>query len=171
MKTKFILFLIGVLCLAASPYGFGGGDVVINLDVTRSLDFTSDQSSFQLTFDNYRQGAVTNEVSVNYTFSGNSVTRMTDLVSARVDQDLPGINFQAQMGAFSKKSGDAVLVPSRSGFATLGTLDTGLANKVIQSGSGLIVDGTASITYRAAAAQNLSAGQHTVVIIVTFADN
>jgi hypothetical protein len=96
---------------------------------------------------------------------------MTDLVMARVDQDLPGIVFQAQMGPYAKKSGDASLTPSGPGYVNLTTVDKGLADKAVDSGGGTTIDGTTSITYRASASEDLRAGQQMATILVTFADN
>jgi hypothetical protein len=158
--------------LAGNSFVFGDGkDVVLDINVTRSINFTSDKSSFNLNFQNFQKGSITDTATVVYTLSGNSVTRMQDLILARVDQELPGIALQAQMGSYSKKSGDASLMPSKSGYVNLTTVDTGLADKIIDSNGGTTIDGTTSITYRASASEDLRAGQQMVTILVTFADN
>lgn len=165
-----LVFLLGLF--PAVPFSYGEGvDIVLHINAERSLNFTSDQLSFNFTFPDFRNGSVTNTAQATYTFSANDAGRMQNLVLARVDQELTGVRFEAQMGPFTKTSGNAHLVPSHSGFVSLTTADTGLADKVIDEGDGLVLDGTASITYRAVATQDLTAGQRYAVITVSFVDN
>lgn len=164
----FLLFFLAV----PGFFSYGEGvSVVLHIDAERSLNFTSDQLSFNFTFPDFQKGSATNTAQATYTFSANDAGRMQSLVLARVDQDLPGIRFEAQMGSFSKTSGTAHLVSANPGFVPLTTSDIGLADKVIDEGDGRILDGTAPITYRAVATEDLTAGQHFAVITVSFVDN
>ncbi len=171
-KRSVILAFLLISFLSGITMSYGEGiSVVLHIDAERSLNFTSDQLSFNFIFPDFQTGSVTNAAQATYAFSANDAGRMQNLVLARVDQELPGIRFEAQMGTFNKLSGNAHLVPIDPGFVPLTTSDTGLADKVIDEGDGRILDGTAPITYRAVATQDLTAGQQFAVITVSFVDN
>lgn len=171
------LRLFSGMCLFAALFCCGrllfaeGVNVVLHINAERSISFTADQSSLNLTFLSFRKGATTDTAQVTYTLSGNDVNRMQDLILVRMDAEIPGINLQVQAGPYSKRAGNASLVPSKSGFVNLSTTDTGLANKTIDGSDGKILDGTLTMSYRAELTEDQTAGQRIVIVTVSFVDN
>ncbi len=169
-RGAFLFLLIGGLFFQPKVEA-EGTDILLHVNSQRFLNFTSDQSSLYFTFPNFRNGSVTNEVLVNYTLSGNDVSRMQDLLLARLDLEEAGLEFQARMSGYSKTGGNATLTSKGSDFIKLTTQDTGLADKTINAEDGKILEGTASVIYRVVLRADQAAGQHYAVIVVTFADN
>ena len=147
-------------------YAQEGGGVPLQIDTQTAIVFTADQSSFTLSFSDFKQGAHTNTAEVTYTIQANDVTRADDVVMARLESLFPNIGFRGQFGSYVDQGGNATLVASQSGFVTLNTTDVGLARK---NGEGKMLDGTFVITYQAEALQDQPAGEELRALTVTFA--
>ena len=143
-----------------------GTNVPLEIFSQPAIDFTSDQSSFALGFSDFKKGAATNAVDVTYSIMANDVVKTDDVVLARLDDLFPNIDFRARFGAYTERGGDATLVASQSGFATVGTADISLAKK---EGSGKMLDGTFVISYQAQALEDQPAGEEVRTLTVTFA--
>lgn len=162
-----ILTLTFVLLWDTSGYSQG---IPISLQIVSqpSLVFMTDQSSFTLFFSNFTSGSVTNIMDVNYNIMANDVTRINDVVLARLDAVFPDIALEAQFGSYVKRGGNAHLTASSPGPVTVTTQDVGLAHKVVEEGDGKLLDGTLTIRYQARALQNLAAGQYFGTLTVSF---
>lgn len=158
-----------VLFWASSLYA-QSREVQLQIESQTAIDFTTDQSSFSLSFTAVTSGSGTNTVDVTYTIMANDVVRVDDVVLARLDDLFPDIHFQGKFGSYSKKGGNASLVASQAGFVTITTSDTSLVDKVVDDGDGKLIDGSFIITYQAKAIQDLAAGEHVRTLTVTFAD-
>ena len=157
-----VLFWSGCTALYAQGQGV---NVPLEISAQTAIVFMADQSSFTLSFTDFKRGARTNTVDVTYTVQANDVTRADDVVIARLDSLFPNIGFQGQFGSYVEKGGNATLTPSQSGFVTLGTSDVGLAKK----SGGKMLDGTFIVTYQAEALEDQAAGEELRTLIVTFA--
>lgn len=146
-------------------------DVLLQIEIQPALNYGSDHSTLDLIFPDFTNGAVTNTISVNYSLMANDVGRTQGVISGHLEQLLPGIDFQANVGSYSKLSGNASLVPAASGFVVVTTEETGFADKVVDEGDGKLVDGTLMITYRAVITGDQPAGQQTGMFTVSFVDN
>ncbi len=82
-----------------------------------------------------------------------------------------GIAIEGRMSQFSNIAGTAHLVSNSSDYATLSTVDVGVADKVIDVGEGRVIDGTLALSYRARALRDLTAGNRETTLIVSFANN
>ena len=142
--------------------------IIFEIDSSSAINFSSNPPSFTLTFPDFRTGARTNRVDVIYSVVANDVVRANDVVFAKLDDLFPNISLQARLGTYTKRSGNASLVAVSPGWVTVTTQDTGLANKVTDSGDGKMVDGTFGIGYQAEAIQDLVSGQHYQTLTVTF---
>ncbi len=166
--------LIGALFLSlwlGGSWGYSQG-TPIQLEVLSDpfIDFTSNRSSFTLNFSKFTRGVTTNTTDVTYTIKANNVVRTEGVVLAKLDDLFPNIALQAQLDSYTKNGGDAHLVATSNGFISVTTQEAGLANKVVDEGSGKILDGTFMIHYQAKALEDLAAGEHIRTLTVIFAD-
>ena len=140
MDTRsFILIgfvFIFALLLGGSNLYPQGTSVQLQINSQPAIDFTADQTSFTLTFSDFKKGSTTNTVDVTYSIMANDVVRLDGVILGKLDDLFPSIDFQVDFGSYTKKGGNAHLVESASGFVTMTTSDTPLANKVIENGGG-----------------------------------
>lgn len=170
MKMAGILAVILFLFPLLNPSTLAE-DVLLQIEIQPALNYGSDHSTLDLIFPDFTNGAVTNAISVNYSLMANDVGRTQGVISGHLEQLIPGIDFQANVGSYSKQSGNASLVPASAGFVVVTTDETGLADKVVDEGDGKLVDGTLTITYRAVITGDQPAGQQTGMYTVSFVDN
>lgn len=174
MRAKLIWAFLAV-CLAIFPTGLSAdgdsAELLFHLNSQSSISFTSSQTSFQLTLPGYRNGLVSDAADVEYQVMANAVGRIEDLVLIRLLSPMDGIALESRMSQFSKISGTARLVSNSSDYTVLTTVDSGVADKVIDEGEGHIIDGSLILSYRARALRDLAAGNHQATLIVSFADN
>ena len=156
----------------AVPFAAGQScDVVVHCQSQSSISFNANQSSFQLTLPDYRQGTTSDAVEISYSLLANDVGRLEDLVVVRLMTEFDGIALEGRMGHFTAHGGTAHLTASSSDFKALSTADLGLANKGADSGNGRMIDGDLTLLYRAKALKDLEAGRHDNTLIVSFVDN
>jgi hypothetical protein len=151
----------------------------LRISVTECLIFESDESVFTLNFKDFVRGAKTKTSTGRYKLIANNVHRTQDVVMARFEP-IAGfgpkkgvkdeIALEADFRKFHKVFGNAVLIESNSGFISLGEREIGLADKVVQSGRGKLINGVFQIRYRATALRDLEAGNRTGRLILTFMD-
>jgi len=134
-----------------------------------TISFTASQSTISLSFSDFKPGTISNMEQITYTITGNAVSKTQDIILVRMDDTFNGIEVQSEMGGYSTVAGNAHLESSNAGYVTISTVDTGIANKVTDSGDGLLLDGNFPISYRANITQTQPAGQQTRTVIVTFA--
>ena len=161
--------------IAATPLvgeaGPTGQNIQIQVQAPQAISFTADQSSFTLTFSDFVDGAVSDIGSVTYSIQANDVQRTQSVVLGRLDSLFSGIVLEGDFQTYTKNAGNASLVQSQSGFLAINTTDVGLADKVIDAGSGRNMNGTFTIGYRARATQDLEAGNQVQMLTITFVDN
>jgi len=154
-----------------SSWGYSQGtEVQLEILSEPSINFTADLSSFTLNFSGFERGATTNTADMTCTIKANNVVRTEGVVLAKLDDLFPNIALQAQLDSYTKNGGDAHLVATSNGFVSVTTQEVGLADKVVDEGSGKILDGTFVIHYQAKALEDQAAGEHIRTLTVIFAD-
>lgn len=147
-----------------------GHNVPLEILSQSSIEFTADRSSFTLAFSDFKKDSTTNQEDVTYSVKANEVVRTDDVAVARLDDLFPNIAFQAQFVSYTKRGGNAQLVAAQPGWISITVQDTGIADKVRETGTGKLVDGTFVVRYQAQAIEDQAAGEHIRTLTVTFAD-
>jgi hypothetical protein len=143
----------------------------VTASVPSTLSIAADTSNFTLTFSDFVSGAETNVQPVVYTVRGNNVTKTTGVVAGQLSDLFTGMDLQAKVGPYTKTSGNASLLASSGNFTSiLATSAVGLADRVLDSGSGKSINGKLPIDYKAVATQDLDAGDQTKTLTVSFID-
>ncbi|MBU3759226.1 MAG: hypothetical protein FGM27_04775 [Candidatus Omnitrophica bacterium] len=143
----------------------------VTLSVPTKLELTADAANFTLTFADFAKSSETDSKTVVYGLKGNNVTRLTSVLTGQLAALFPNIDFQADVGAFTKVSGNATIVEAGAGFRTIGAAaPLGLANKQVDSGTGKMVNGNLPITYKAVALNDLETGTFTQTLTISFID-
>ena len=167
---KNIKLILSIVFLSFSSFFFmspGEASISLNITAVQSGSFTATNSNFTLTFPDYLSGTVSNTFFVTYTVSANNVTRVSSVITGSLSGLYTGINLQASFGAYTQTGGNATLTASPTGFVTIGTANTGFANKV---GSGKILSGSFPVTYRAVATADLTPQTISKTLTITFFD-
>ena len=166
MKTK-IKFLCGMvmvmivgLCVAPAVQAADFVTQGVTLDVPAVLSIEASVADISLDFADYTSGSASSTQDVTYTVSCNNMLQSDGSVAlkAKLDGLFTDIDFKADPGTYSKTGGDTELVEATSGYITIGTTDTTLANKGNSTGDGKVLNGSMSVTYMATATADLAAG-------------
>ena len=143
----------------------------VTITVPTKLEIKANTANFTLTFADFAKSSETDSKTVVYGLKGNNVTRLTSVLTGQLAALFPNIDFQADVGAFTKVSGNATIVEAGAGFRTIGAAaPLGLANKQVDSGTGKMVNGTLPITYKAVALNDLETGTFTQTLTISFID-
>ncbi len=160
-----LLRLLPILFMCAGVNVYAEEIVQLEIISQTAGSFTANQSSFTLTFPDFKKNAVTNSVSVGYSIQGNEVLRTDDVVMARLDASFDNIAFEALFASYTANGGDATLAASQSDFIAVGTNEVGIVRKE----GGQMLDGSFVVTYRAQALEDQPAGEEVRTLTVTFA--
>lgn len=168
---KISILIFGAVCvLMPGLYAQETASHQVTINVPNINEISSTLDSFTLSFGDYIAGSQTNTQEVTYTIRSNNLERNTGIVQAHVSTNLEGITLQADVGAFSKKGGNASLVEAGSGYIPLGNGWVNLCNRQIDSGTGKIASGTLPVTYKAVALEDLARQDVTVQVDVVLVD-
>ncbi|MCA9395952.1 MAG: hypothetical protein KC649_02175 [Candidatus Omnitrophica bacterium] len=134
------------------------------------MRITSDRSQFDLRFQDFAAGSVSNEQSVAYDILSNTMVKNKNIVTVQVAQILEGVEFQVRYAGYQKKAGDAVLVSGdQSGWIPITQEGaTGIVNKQRENGRGQLVAGSLIMAYRALAVKSLPPTETIRELLVTF---
>ncbi|MFA6600732.1 MAG: hypothetical protein WC352_00290 [Candidatus Omnitrophota bacterium] len=174
-KLNFALIVIicGVLALSGPSMLFAADFKTVGHSVTVSvldtLTFTADTTDITLSFPTYVAGTESSTKTVIYTAESNNM-RQADgqpAINVNLDALYTGLDLKAQVGTYTKTSGNASLIASSAGYVTIGTTNTGVAKKTASTGDGKQLKGTIPITYKAVATADLSTANQTHLLFVT----
>lgn len=162
------------LIFACAPHSFAGSQSVnhvVTVSVPTILEFSADTTNFTLTFSDYLQNSETDTKTVIYSVKANNMTKTTGVMNAKLDGLFTDVDLKADTGAYTKASGNASLIESASGFATiLAASAVNLANRVTDSGNGKTLRGTIPVTYKAVATNDLQSGNLSQTLTVSLLD-
>ena len=144
---------------------------VVTVNVPDVLTLTSDTPNIVLNFDTWTLGSETNVVPVVYTFEANNMTQAADapVVNVNLDNPFDRVDLQAKVGSVNRVSGNAGIQAISSDFVTIGTSNTSLANKTVDSGTdGKMFKGNVGISYKGVATGDVPSGAQIHNLYVTF---
>ena len=166
MKTTstllYALSILMIIGLCAAP-GVSAADYVtqgVSVNVSSELSIAASASDISLNFADYASGTNSSTQDITYTVSCNNMIQGDGSLAlkAKLDSLYTNIDFKADPGTYTKSGGNTELVEASSGFITVGTTDTALANKGNSTGDGKVLDGTIAVTYMATATDDLASG-------------
>lgn len=179
MKTTHLKGL-GILVLAASMglsgIAFAATDSHVHnvtLSVPSQLFIASATNDYTLGFNSgHSNGSISDTLVVTYNVGSNTMSQADGAaaVSAQLDSVFADIDFQAQVGTYTKNSGNTELVAASGSYVTIGSTATTLMNKANSTGDGKVLDGSIPVTYRAVATSDLASGDRTQQLTVTLTD-
>jgi len=175
INQKKIFSVIAIaLMVAFVPKAFAGSVSVnhtVSLAVPTTLAFSANETNFTLTFADYIATSETDTKSVTYTVKANNMTKTAGVVTAKLDALYDNIDFKADVGSYTKTSGNGSLKETAAGFTTITAASAvNLADRQTDSGNGKTVRGTLPITYKATAKEDLSAQTLTGVLTISLID-
>ena len=177
MKTILALAVSAVLGIV-NPYTVLAADFVtqqhgVTVDVPEVLSIAGDVTNFTLSFSGYvSANSETNTKTVTYTVQSNNM-RQADgatAINANLDALLPySMDFLADVGAYTKTSGNTGLAESAAGFVKLVAANTAIAKKAnTTSGSdGKLLNGQIPITYKIKANGEVPTGSYGNQLFIT----
>lgn len=139
------------------------------VSVPDSLSITADTTDITLTFTTYNTGSETNQKTVQYTVVANNMRQADGQAAINVNLDslFNLVDLKAKVGTYTKVAGNTSLAAANADFVTIGTSNTGVANKASSTGDGMILNGTIPITYKGVAKADLPTGNETHLMFVT----
>jgi len=181
IPMKRILHLSACLTLAlfvglsgmsvASAAEFETTSHVVTVSVPQVLSISADTSAIALTFSDFSTGSETDQQTVVYTVSSNNMGQAdgATAINANLDFLYDRIDFQAQVGAYTKVSGNTELAPAQAGFVSIGTSNVAIANKANSTlgSDGRILNGSIPVTYKAVATDDVISGDQIHSLFVT----
>lgn len=182
--SKFMRFALVLAMLAVVlPGSAWAANVVNDVDtvtvaVQPTISISDATGNFSLTFTDTAPNALTNNFqTVGYVVQANTMpnSALTGALSARISALLDGINLLALTDRVFNNAGsasNAVLTESPGGTVTVGTSPVPLMDKPASTGSsGMILSGTAFVSWRAQATRDLtSTDGGSVMLTVTLKD-
>ena len=148
------------VCVTPAVYAADFVTQGITLDVPAVLSIEASTADISLTFADYKSGSNSSTQDVTYTVSCNNMLQADGnlALKGKLDGLFTDIDFKADPGAYNKLGGNTELVEVASGYITVDTTDTTLANKGNSTGDGKVLNGTIPVTYQATATADLAAG-------------
>jgi hypothetical protein len=174
-KCLNVAIIAAVFSMMSTPAALAVDFVTLShtttIAVPETISITSDVGNFTLTMPSNASGAVSNTQAVVYTVKANKMRQADGApgINANLDFAYDRINFQAQVGLYTKVGGNTELVaaPVVGGWHTIGTSNVAIANKTASVAPGDILDGTIPVTYRAVATANMPSGNQVHILFVT----
>ncbi len=160
-----------------SPYAALAADFVtkqhgVTVSVPEILSITGDVTNFTLSFTGYaKTGDESDTKTVTYTVQSNNM-RQADgaaAVNANLDVLFDSMDFLADVGTYTKTSGNTELAESASGFVKIGATNTAIAKKAntIAGSDGKLLNGQIPITYKVKATGDVPTGSYSKQLFVT----
>ena len=167
-----VAVLIGVSNPLAGIAAEETTESTVTVSVPEVLSISSDASSFTLPFQEFPKAGIESWAqTVTYTVQSNNMQQADGAVALRAHLDFPydRIDLKAQVGTYSKTSGNTELVAANSDFVAIGTSNVTLANKgnTAEGSDGKLLDGTIPVTYKAVATDDVPSGDQIHILDVT----
>lgn len=176
LKKLTVVVLTVFIGLGTATMGFAADWVTTNHAVTvqipEVLSISADASSFTLPFQDYiTTGEESWAQTVIYTVQSNNMRQAdaSPAINANLDFAYDRLELKAEVGAFSKTSGNTEIAAQAAGFVTVGTNNVTLAKKTGSTigGDGKLLNGSIPITYKAVATDNVPSGDQTHTLYIT----
>lgn len=149
--------------------------VILSVNAPPILSIEDDTGPFTLTFTSFLKGSQSDTRVVNYRVRANNMTSGTfpGAVSARLSEPFDNADLEASPESYQNLGSPnfATLSRSQSGFQTISTTGTPLADK--QPGQGtedMCLDGQLTVAWRSTLTQDAPAGSQNRSLIVTLRD-
>ena len=147
----------------------------VTMDVNAVLSISDTVGNFTLTFSDYVSGTDSSTQVVNYLVKANNVAlaATTGIVSAKISALIQGIDLKGDVGTITNDGtdGNILLTESASGFTTMTTSATNMADKGVTSGDqGGVLRGTVPITWKGTTTVDRKSGTDNVTLTVTVKD-
>lgn len=173
-RTIKLLALAGIISFGWASAALANFQTIghtVTVTVPEVLSITADTSAFTLTFADWVAGSETDTKTVVYTLNSNDMGQADGdtAINANLDFLYDRVDFKAQVGAYTKVSGNTELAAISGSYVTIGTANTAIAKKAnTESGSdGKLLKGTLPITYKAVASANVPSGPQTHLLFIT----
>ncbi|MBI4970690.1 MAG: hypothetical protein HZC17_02495 [Candidatus Omnitrophica bacterium] len=161
-QESILKFLVGILITAFAlfpcPYLSAQTNHVnqqIIIEIPRVMMIESDMDNIVLKFSDNKKGSQSDSKTVYYTVQANDLSKNEGVLQGTLQSEIPGVVVTADVNGFSKEGGNAHLVPAGSGAVPLSTTPARLADNQPDEGSGKVVRGKLSITFKATAEKDL----------------
>jgi len=171
LKLVALAALIGFIGAPAALANFETLGHQVTVTVPEVLTITADTSAFTLTFADNVSGSETDTKTVVYTVESNDMGQAdgTAAINANLDNLYENVDMKAQVGTYTKISGNTELAAANAGYVTIGTTNVAIANKdnTDVGTDGKLLNGTLPVTYKAVATADLSTGSQIHFLFVT----
>ena len=144
----------------------------VTIDVPEVLSLSADAGNFTLTFPDFvTTGSETDTKTVVYTVKSNNMGQADDsaAMNANLDFLYDRVDLKAQVGSYTKVSGNTELAAASAGFVTIDADVPGvaLANKANSTDDGRVLNGSIPVTYKGVATADVPSGPQTHILYVT----
>ncbi len=174
LKKVNVVVLTVLLGLGTATMGFAADWVTTNHAVTvqipEVLSISADASSFTLAFQDFiTTGEESWAQTVTYTMQSNNMRQAdgSPAINANLDFAYDRLDLKAQVGNYTKTSGNTELAAQQAGYVTIGTENVTLAKKTNSLGDGKLLNGSIPITYKAVATSDVPSGDQTHILNIT----
>lgn len=174
LKKVNVVVLTVLIGLGTAATGFAADWVTTNHAVTvqipEVLSISSDASSFTLAFQDYiNTGEESWSQTVTYTVQSNNMRQAdgSPAINANLDFLYDRLDLKAQVGSYTKTSGNTEIAAEQAGFVTVGTDNVTLAKKANSLMDGKLLNGSIPIMYKAVATGDVPSGDQTHILNIT----
>lgn len=144
----------------------------VTVQVPEILSIAADTTNFTLTYAGYiKTNDESSTKTVTYTVQSNNM-RQADgatAVNANLDALYDRLDFLADVGTYTKTSGNTEIAEAASGFVKVEATNTAIAKKAntVSGSDGKLLNGTIPVTYKAKATGDVPAGDQIRQLFVT----
>ncbi|GEM_PF-2880330 len=177
LKTVLALAVSAVMGLMSPCTGLAADFVTqqhgVTVDVPEVLSISGDTTNFTLSFSGFvAANSESNTKTITYTVQSNNMRQIDGgtAINANLDALLPhSMDILADVGTYTKTSGNTELAESASGFVKMVVANTAIAKKANTTvgSDGKILNGTIPITYKAKANGEVPTGSYANQLFVT----
>jgi hypothetical protein len=166
-----VLFVTNLL-LQASPLDASHDGAGIRFSVPSFVRIKANKSSINLKMNDFSRNALSNEESVSYEVAANDATQSKNVVMVKLNDRFENIELQVKFLQYEKLHGNASLVAAKTGWLNVRhKRGRGVANKIMDQGSGKLIHGRFMLKYRATAKRDLPSGEQLRNLTVTIVDS
>ena len=173
-KVVQLVVLVALISFIGAPAARADFETVghqVTVTVPEVLGISADTSAFTLTFADNVLGSETDTKTVVYTLESNDMGQADNdtAMNANLDFAYTDVDFKAQVGTYSRISGNTDLAATNAGYVTVGTSNTAIAKKAnTDAGTdGKLLNGTLPVTYKAVATDDLPTGSQVHFLFIT----
>lgn len=166
--------LCGLLCVSGASIASANFQTVghqVTVRVPEVLSIAADTTAFTLTFSDWVSGSETDTKTVVYSVNSNDMGQADGdtAINANLDFLYDRVDLKAQVGSYSKQSGNTELAPISASYVKIKDTNTAIAKKAntVSGSDGKLLKGTMPVTYKAAATADMSSGDQIHFLFVT----